>query len=104
MQVRVVSLEPGLLRFAQPPGFTQDIVAQLRDGLAQATGERWQVEHVMAEGAPTLVERDEAANVARIEAVRRSPLVEAAFAAFPEAELIEDDREAAQGGRGNWRR
>jgi len=104
MQVRVVSLEPGLLRFAQPPGFTQDIVAQLRDGLAQATGERWQVERVMAEGAPTLVERDEAANVARIEAVRRSPLVEAAFAAFPEAELIEDDREAAQGGRGNWRR
>jgi DNA polymerase III subunit gamma/tau len=104
MQVRVVTLEPGLLRFTQPPGFTQDIAGQLREGLGQATGERWQVERVAGEGAPTLVEREAAAGAARAEAVRRAPLVEAAFAAFPEAELIEDDREAAQGGRGNWRR
>ncbi|GGZ13840.1 DNA polymerase III subunit gamma/tau [Novosphingobium colocasiae] len=105
MQVRVVELEPGLLRFAQPPAFREDISPLLRDGLNHATGERWQVERVAAEGAPTLVERDDARKAAEVDAVRAAPLVKAALEAFPEAELIEDERAAAVGGgaRRNWR-
>ena len=106
MQVRVVELAPGLLRYSQPPGFREDISAQLRDGLGKATGERWQVERVEGEGLPTLVEQSEARQAADTAAVRSSPLVEATLAAFPGAELIEDDRPAAIGGGGrnrNWR-
>ncbi|KHK91766.1 DNA polymerase III subunit gamma/tau [Novosphingobium malaysiense] len=105
MQVRVVELAPGLLRYTQPPGFREDISAQLRAALSDATGERWQVERVNAEGVSTLVEQAEASKAADTQAVRSSPLVEATLAAFPGAELIEDDRPAAIGGGSrNWRR
>ncbi|MCJ2178073.1 DNA polymerase III subunit gamma/tau [Novosphingobium sp. 2580] len=105
MQVRVVELAPGQLRYTQPPGFREDISGQLRNALQDATGERWQVERVNAEGAPTLVEQAEAMKNADTQAVRSSPLVEATLAAFPGAELIEDDRPTAVGGGSrNWRR
>ncbi|MCT2400387.1 DNA polymerase III subunit gamma/tau [Novosphingobium mangrovi (ex Huang et al. 2023)] len=105
MQVRVVELAPGVLRYTQPPGFNEDISGQLRSALGEATGDRWQVERVNAEGAPTLVEQAEAKKAADTQAVRGAPLVEATLAAFPGAELIEDDRPAAIGGGSrNWRR
>lgn len=105
MQVRVVELAPGLLRYAQPPGFSEDIASVLRGGLLAATGERWQVERVAGEGSPTLVEVAEARKAADAEALRTSPLVAATLAAFPGAELIQDDRPAAiGGGQRNWRR
>ncbi|WP_098108541.1 DNA polymerase III subunit gamma/tau [Novosphingobium sp. PC22D] len=104
MQVRVVELGSELLRFTQPGEFRDDITQALRDGLNQATGQRWRIERVEAQGAPTLVEQDEARKRADAEVVRRSPLVEATFSAFPEAEIVEDDRQAAHGGGRNWRR
>jgi DNA polymerase-3 subunit gamma/tau len=103
MQVRVVELASGKLRYTQPPGFREDIGAELRDGLLRATGERWQVERGDGEGAPTLYERNETAKASAEDAVRRAPLVEAAFAAFPGAEFVKDDEEPAyQRGNRNW--
>jgi DNA polymerase-3 subunit gamma/tau len=105
MQVRVVELVPGLLRFNQPPAFREDITALLRGALSKTTGEHWQVERVPGEAAPTLVERDEQRKHAEAEAVRGAPLVAATLAAFPQAELIEDDRQTATaGGNRSWRR
>jgi DNA polymerase-3 subunit gamma/tau len=109
MQVRVIELASGHLRYAQPPEFREDISASLRAALGKATGEPWQVEKngdSDAEGAaPTLVEQEEAARRADAEALRASPLVAAALAAFPGAELIKDDRQPAMaGGNRNWRR
>ncbi|MFC0203776.1 DNA polymerase III subunit gamma/tau [Novosphingobium soli] len=105
MQVRVVELAEGLLRYAQPPGFREDISALVRGGLQAATGEHWQVERVSGEGAPTLVEMAETKKSADAEALRTSPLVAATLAAFPGAELIQDDRPAVIGGGSrNWRR
>jgi DNA polymerase-3 subunit gamma/tau len=109
MQVRVVALAPGHLRYAQPPQFREDISATLRTALAKTTGEPWQVEKSASQdaeaAAPTLVEQDEARQRADAEALRASPLVAAALAAFPGAELIEDDHQlAVAGGNRNWRR
>jgi len=104
MQVRVVELAPGILRYTQPPGFNEDIAGVLRGGLQAATGERWQVEKVSAEGAPTLVEVHDVKKAADADALRTAPLVEATLAAFPGAELIQEDRQAAIGGGRNWRR
>jgi DNA polymerase-3 subunit gamma/tau len=108
MQVRVVELTPGLLRYTQPPEFREDIAALLRAGLAKTTGDPWQVEKVVAAdaaAAPTLVEQEDAKKRAAAEAVRAAPLVAATLAAFPDAELIEDDRmSVAGGGSRNWRR
>nr|WP_152524610.1 DNA polymerase III subunit gamma/tau [Novosphingobium lindaniclasticum] len=105
MQVRVAELGPSLLRYSQPPGFSEDITGLLRACLAKATGERWEVYRVEGQGAPTLVEIAEAKKAAESDAVSQHPLVLAAKAAFPQAEIIEDDRPLAVGGGGrNWRR
>ena len=103
LQVRVVELAPGLLRYAQPPGFNEDIAALLRQALNTATNEPWTVERVAGEGAPTLVEQDDAAKADAQAALRRSPLVEATLAAFPGAEFVEEEENAGRyGGQRNW--
>ena len=103
MQVRVVELAHGTLRYAQPPGFNQDITGELRAALLQATGEKWIVECVAEQGVPTLVEQADALKADADAALRRSPLVEATFAAFPGAEFVEDeDNSGRSGGQRNW--
>ncbi|MBB4859705.1 DNA polymerase-3 subunit gamma/tau [Novosphingobium chloroacetimidivorans] len=105
LQVRVVELGPGVLRFAQPPGFKEDIAGLLKSALVKATGDPWRVERCAEDGAPTLEEQKDALKAATDDARRRAPIVAAALAAFPEAELIDqDDRQAASGGGfRNWR-
>ncbi|HEU4650406.1 MAG TPA: DNA polymerase III subunit gamma/tau, partial [Croceibacterium sp.] len=100
--LRVIALEPGRLVYAPVPGLAEDPAAELRDALLKVTGERWQVERGEGEGAPSLREQAEAAKAAEAERIRRAPLVEAAFAAFPEAQMVTDD-EAPKGDR-NWNR
>jgi DNA polymerase-3 subunit gamma/tau len=89
--VRVVALTPANLRFSLVPGYSGDPAPELREGLFKATGERWQVEYTDANGAPALRELIEADQAAARLALRQSPLVAAAFAAFPQAELVEDN-------------
>jgi len=100
--LRVIALEPGRLVYALAPGLSDDPAAELRDALLKATGERWQVERGEGEGAPTLRERAEAATAGEVDRIRKAPLVEAAFAAFPDAEIINDDD--APNGDSNWNR
>jgi DNA polymerase-3 subunit gamma/tau len=88
--VRVVALAPASLRFSLAPGYSGDPAPELREGLFKATGERWQVEYTDAAGAPALREVIEANKAAAQAALRQSPLVAAAFAAFPQAELLEN--------------
>ena len=105
MQVRVVELGQGLLRYTQPPGFNEDISGLVRSSLADATEQRWLVERVEAEGAPTLYEQNQAREAADREEISRHPLMMATKAAFPQAEEIEDDRPAMIGGGSrDWRR
>jgi DNA polymerase-3 subunit gamma/tau len=100
--VRPIELVPGKLAYSLAPGIADDPGPELRDALLKATGERWQVERGATEGAPTLREQAEAAKASEAERIRRTPLVEAALAAFPEAEFVEDD-ETPKGER-NWSR
>ena len=89
--VRVVALTQGELRFALAPGYSGDPAPELRAALLKATGERWQVERIEGgDAAPSLREVAAAGAAQAAAAVRREPIVEAAFAAFPDAELIED--------------
>ena len=100
--IRVIELMPGRLVYSLAAGMSDDPAPELRDALLKATGERWQVERGEGEGVPTLRERAEAARDADAERIRRTPLVEAAFAAFPDAEFV-DETDAAKGER-NWSR
>jgi DNA polymerase-3 subunit gamma/tau len=95
LQVRVIELAPGSLRFSRDNQFSGEIAPQLRDALLAATGQRWVVEELPDGGAPSLVEQEQLADAAADAELRAHPLVEAALDAFPEAELVED----AGGGR-----
>ncbi|MEO7248506.1 MAG: DNA polymerase III subunit gamma/tau [Novosphingobium sp.] len=96
--VRVVELAPLTLMFALAEGYPGDPAPDLRDGLLRATGERWEVRRGEGEAAPTLRELADQAKAADDAALRASPMVEAAFAAFPEAEFV-DEQAAPAGGR-----
>ncbi|MEN9682388.1 MAG: hypothetical protein RLZZ427_139 [Pseudomonadota bacterium] len=99
--VRVIDLQPGELTYSLAPGFPGDPGPELRDALLRATGERWQLNlRSDAEGRATLREDAEAAKAAAHAEMLRHPIVEAAFAAFPNAELIEDTPEARAAGQG----
>ena len=103
--VRVIALAPGELTYAVAPGYPGDLGPELRDALLRATGERWTVQRGEGEGTPTLREQAETQKAAETELLRRHPLVEAAFAAFPQAEIIEEKPEAriASAGGSKWR-
>ena len=102
--VRVVALVPGELTYTLVPGYPGDATAELRDALLRATGERWQVTRAEGDAQPSLKELADVAKDSARAAVLRDPLVEAAFAAFPSAELLDespDGRVANAGGK--WR-
>ncbi|KHL26810.1 DNA polymerase III subunit gamma/tau [Croceibacterium mercuriale] len=93
--LRVVELAPGRLVYQLVPGIGDEPTADLRDALREATGIKWQVERGEGEGAPSLREEAESLKHAERERVLADPLVQAAFAAFPGAELIEEERAPA---------
>jgi DNA polymerase-3 subunit gamma/tau len=104
MQVRVVELRPGVLRYAQAPGFNDDFAVELRKALEAVTATPWMVEREKQGGEPSLVEQDEARQAAADADRRSHPLVEAALAAFPDAEFVtEADQPRAFGNR-TWNR
>ena len=101
--VRVAALVPGELTYALAPGYSGDPSAELRDALLRATGERWQVTRIEGDAAPALRETAEAAAEEARAAVLRDPLVEAAFAAFPDAELLDASADARMTQASKWR-
>ncbi len=94
MQVRPIEVVAGRLTYAQAPGFSDDLGPELKQALLELTGQRWQVDRAAEGGAPTLYERDQARQAEAEARLRAHPLVEAAFAAFPDAELLSDDGSA----------
>jgi len=94
MQVRVIELAPGRLVFAQVAGFSEDITAMLKAGLAEHTGQYWEVERRAEGGAPSLVEIEDGHKAEADRQMRASPLVAAAMAAFPGAEFVVEDQSA----------
>jgi DNA polymerase III subunit gamma/tau len=92
LSVRVVSLRPGHLVYALAPGIPGDPTQDMRRGLEGATGGHWQVERSMdlATASPSLEEARAEAAARADAALREDPLVRAAYAAFPGAEMIDE--------------
>jgi len=84
----------GLVRYAAPeldyvptPSLPSDFLARLNPALREVTGTAWRVSAVDGPAAPTLQEQDmRKAADARAE-IMETPVVKAALAAFPDAEL-----------------
>lgn len=91
--VRPVEVREGLLRYQLAPGFKDEVAGDIRKALADATGQDWRVEHAVGTAQPSLREVAEAEAQSAHAALLASPLVKAAFEAFPGAELIDETRE-----------
>ncbi len=89
---RVVEYAPPRIGFQAagqlPPGFASD----LREALFQATGTRWDIDECSGEAQPTLKEVEDRLRADADADILESPLVKAALAAFPDAEVEVDGR------------
>ena len=102
--VRVIALAPGEFIYSLAPGYSGDATAELRDALLRATGERWTVTRGEGDAKPSLKEQKDAQKDAARSAMLADPLVEAAFAAFPDAELLDESPDARVASMGSkWR-
>ncbi|MEP7350180.1 MAG: DNA polymerase III subunit gamma/tau [Sphingorhabdus sp.] len=89
--LRVVDYAPPLLAYQLAGPVAPGFAAELRDALAKVTGTRWDLEQREGAALPTMLETERAEAEAGRRAIMESPLVKAAFAAFPDAELLDSD-------------
>jgi DNA polymerase-3 subunit gamma/tau len=94
--VRVIALRSGVLHYQFAPGFSEDMGHTLRDALERATGQSWDAVRTTGDAAPSLREEAEARAAQEKAAMIGDPMVQAALAAFPGAEIIEEDRAPEQ--------
>lgn len=101
-RVRVIELAPDRLVFEQADNFPDDPAPDIREALFKVTGRRWQIERGAGPAQPSLRESDEAEAEAAEARIRSDPLVAAALAAFPEAELLGTEGNVARAARPPW--
>jgi len=93
---RIVSFEPLAVVLSSTRPVSVDLIRDLTDTLKRITGKTWKITTSDAPGAPTMKEDMEAAAAAETAAILETPVVKAAFDAFPEAQLISiDERKTA---------
>ena len=87
--LRLARYAPGRIEFEPAPGAPADLAARLGQRLQAFTGVRWGVSVVSSGGAPTIAEAQAAARDALKAEAMAHPMVQAVFAAFPQARITE---------------
>ena len=101
-RVRVIELGPERLVYAPADNFPDDPAPDIREALFKLTGKRWQVERGSGTAQLSLREAAASESAAEDQRVRADPLVQAAFTAFPEAELLGTEGNVARAARPPW--
>jgi len=83
--VHLVAFEPGRIELRPDAHAPRDLASRTAARLIDWTGDRWVVSISREEGAPTLVQQDEAIEQAAKDAVEALPLVQSIKNAFPGA-------------------
>ena len=90
--MRVAEYAPPLLAYQLSGPVSPGFFAELREALSKVTGLKWDIiERSGVNAAPTISEAERAHSDADKKAIMESPLVKAAFAAFPDAELLDSN-------------
>jgi DNA polymerase-3 subunit gamma/tau len=92
--LRLVRFEDGRMEFSPAEGASSDLAATISKRLYEWTHRRWVVAISSDKGQATLREKAEAAKAEKLDDVRTHPIIKAALAAFPGAEIV-DIREVA---------
>ncbi|WP_425230148.1 DNA polymerase III subunit gamma/tau [Sphingomonas sp.] len=91
----VVRYAPPELVLSGSRPMSADTMADLTAALKALSGRPWRVSFADQPGEPTLADRDRAADAAAKQAILETPIVAAAFGAFPDAELLPADQRSA---------
>ncbi|WP_370230389.1 DNA polymerase III subunit gamma/tau [Salipiger bermudensis] len=96
--VRLAAYQPGRIEFTPTNNARGDLAQRLGSALQRWTGNRWGVSLVNGCETATIWEQTHAAELAMKAEAAEHPLVQAALAAFPKAEIVEirTPEEAAQ--------
>jgi DNA polymerase III subunit gamma/tau len=98
--MRLVEYAPPILAYQLAGQVAPGFVSELRDALLQVTGTRWDLELREGQALPSLLEAEQANKAEQDRIVLESPLVKAALAAFPDAELVDyEDRDTQRKAR-----
>ncbi|MEO1976501.1 MAG: DNA polymerase III subunit gamma/tau [Paracoccaceae bacterium] len=87
--VRLAAYQPGRIEFTPAEGARADLAQRLGSALQRWTGNRWGVSVVNGCDAPTIYEKNNAAELALKAEASEHPLVRAALEAFPKAKILE---------------
>jgi len=87
--MRLVRFEDGRLEFSPVEGASSDLASLLSKRLMDWTNRRWIVAISSDKGEATLREKAVVAKAEKLDDVRSHPLVKAALAAFPGAEIVD---------------
>jgi len=87
--LRLVHYAPGRIEFEPTPDAPRDLAATLAQRLQAWTGARWGVSVVGQGGGATIAEARDAEKTAAKADAMQNPLVQAVFAAFPKAAILE---------------
>ena len=92
----MVRYDPPDLVLSGARPISTDSLRDIGEALKAATGRPWRIALRDEPGAPTIKETEEAERAAARQAILDTPIVRAALAAFPDAELLEpaDQRSA----------
>lgn len=88
--VRLVSYAPQSIEMQLVPPLGREFAKTLESALHQVTRARWQVRISDGPAAPTLLEQDERRRADERAEILETPVVKAAMAAFPHAELSDE--------------
>ena len=91
-RIEVVRYAPPELALARTPELDAGFLQRLQRGLRAHTDVAWVVSHGEGEAQPTLHDQEDAALSAQADDLRAQPMIQAAFRAFPDATLLEQQR------------
>jgi len=89
--MRLVSFDPPHIVYQPVRAIADADIRKIADALKQETGQEWTINQGQGEAQPSLVEQEQQARDAERQAILDAPMVRAAFEAFPDAILLEDD-------------
>lgn len=89
--MRLISLEAPKLVYQPARPIADADIRKIADALKQQTGQDWTISEGQGEAQPSLVEQEQQTRDAERQAILDAPMVKAAFEAFPDAILLEDD-------------
>ncbi|OYY90678.1 MAG: DNA polymerase III subunit gamma/tau [Sphingomonas sp. 28-66-16] len=89
LTARVVRYAPPEIELSATKPMPADLTRDLADALKRLTKANWRISVSDAPGAPTMREAEARARAEELERVKQAPIVKAALAAFPDAEIID---------------